>query len=129
MYQVKSQTQLNKIARTADTLEFNHRNQYDKHDGTYLIGPRDDSDKLFWPDTILISPDEVDNEENDGESFIKVTGPLLAFKLKNGDAKYQNLGRCEDGELVLLKLSCCVDHTIDPHDPWAGAEPDEEDDC
>lgn len=129
MYQVKSQTQLNKIARTADCIELHHRNEWDKHDGAYLIGPRDDASKLFWPDTILLEPEAVENEENEGDSpYLKVLGVLFTFKLRNGDAKYQNLGRCEDGEFVLLKLSSCVDHTIDPDDPWGGVDPDDEDD-
>lgn len=126
MYQVNSQKQLNKIARTAESLEFLHRAEYDEHDGTYLIGPRDDAEKLYWPDTVLIRVESIEEIEESDNSFVKTTGPLTCIKLNNADATYQNLGICDGGYNVMLKIQCCVDHTIDPYNPDGDEEDEEE---
>lgn len=111
MVEVKSARDLERFARTAETLEIRAESHGKKH---YLTGPKDNDGRIYWPDALLMSKSlHKEGEKLVEKQMVKVIGNLVRITFENGHGEYYSLGEHAD-YLVLNKISCSIDHQIAP---------------
>lgn len=113
MSEIKSYRDLEKFARTAETIEIRAENYGAKQ---YLVGPKCDAGRVYWPDAILMSKALAKQREklsDKDKNMVKVNGNHVRITFENGHGSYHILGEYTD-YLVLNKISSSIDHNINP---------------
>jgi len=109
MSEVKSQIQLDRIARTAENFEIRQR-KVSSVVHFSIAGPKDDKGRVYWPDVCLMHNELWQAREGDAPQLFKITGNVIRFNMENGHGLYHILGHYQDTYLVLSKLSSSIEH-------------------